>query len=547
LSITLDQILAVLNQSGIPADYRLPGSLAEAAVEIEGVTHDSRQVQPGWMFTAMSGEQSDGHNFISDALSKGANSLLVERIPTDYEDKASWIQVPDVRKALGKIAAALYGNPTNELTLVGITGTNGKTTLTFLLEAIFRAAGHITGVVGTINYRWGSKESTAMHTTPEATDLQRLFRSMIDDSVTHALLEVSSHGLHRRRLDGCRFDVGVFTNLSQDHLDYHGDIENYFLAKQILFREILPASGKRAPKAVINVDDVFGRRLRDEIGSLKVIAFGTSPDADVRPGEISLQADGISGDIETPSSRIEVKSGLAGGFNLMNILAAVAVSHSLGISSEAVQKGLAQVNAVPGRLERIPAKVGTIFVDYAHTPDALKTVLFTVNSFRQDWSGRVITVMGCGGDRDKTKRPIMGAEAAALSDIVVVTSDNPRTEDPMAIIDQVTEGVQAQGLKRRSENGESRPDSKFFVVIPDRRHAISWAVENLRGDDFLVIAGKGHETYQEIQGVRHHFDDREAVREELRSRSLAVDPTADCAESGNRPNNHSVESGRNWR
>ncbi len=354
-------------------------------------------------------------------------------------------------------------------------------------------------------------------TTPEASDLQYLFRKMVDAGVTHAVVEVSSHGLHRHRLAGCHFDVGVFTNLSQDHLDYHGNLEQYFLAKQILFRDLLPSSRKRSRHMVVNLDDLYGMRLRDTCTDLPLTGFGTRADAAVRPMDVGLSAKGISGIVKTGDTRLEIESRLVGGFNLMNLLAAVAVSHALGIDPEAVRQGIAAVETIPGRLERVPSPVGTVLVDYAHTPAALKTVLCALTSFRNGWSGRIITVMGCGGDRDSSKRQLMGREAAAWTDLLVVTSDNPRSEDPTAIIEQVIRGVDGQGLSPYSSDHANHRGgkTKVYHVIPDRREAIAWAVSQMEDHDILLVAGKGHENYQEINGVRYPFDDREVLIEEF--------------------------------
>ena len=504
MTVYLKDILAVLT------DPILDGN---PLTVVSGVTHDSRKVCPGWIFVAVPGEKSDGHRFIANAVEAGAAAVIARSHRSREFAEVPWIRVADTRVALGPVSAVVYRRPTTRMTLVGITGTNGKTTLTFLLEAILKSVGARPGVIGTISYRWHGKEHAAGNTTPEASDLQWILSQMADAGVTHAIMEVSSHGLHQGRLEGCEFDLGVFTNLTQDHLDYHGTFDEYYIAKRILFDRFLANSSKSSRAAVVNLDDSYGRRLVREGLPVPVIGYGTTPDCAVYPKAVSLTSDGISALIETPVGAIPVDSRLAGSFNLSNILAAVAASAKLGIPVAAVREGIAQVAAVPGRLERVVGNRGTIFVDYAHTPDALKNVLAAVKSLSE---GRIVTVMGCGGDRDKTKRPIMGMEAAAGSDFVVVTSDNPRTEEPLDIIRQVEEGVRDYGFSPvapQSTNDLFVPG--HYTVIPDRRAAIGYAVKLLKKRDVLLVAGKGHETYQEINGVRYAFDDREVIREEL--------------------------------
>ncbi len=349
-----------------------PQVFGDSSVEISGVTHDSRKVSSGWLFVALRGELTDGHDFISQAIDAGAAAIMAEKAPEPRFGNLPWIVVSDTRMALGNAAAAFNGLPTEKLVLVGITGTNGKTTLTFLLESIMNAAGGFPGVVGTITHRWGVREEAAANTTPEASDLQVLFSRMVEDGVTHAFVEVSSHGLHRGRLEGCEFDLGVFTNLTQDHLDYHGSFEEYFLAKQILFNRLLPASAKKRVSAVVNMDDAYGRRLADEISGVPVIGYGVSEICDVRPLKVKVDTDGVSGIFQTPRGELELNSKLAGSFNLVNILAAVAVCEKLNVPTDAIRNGIAAVEAVPGRLERVWSDDAIVFVDYAHTPIALK-------------------------------------------------------------------------------------------------------------------------------------------------------------------------------
>ena len=505
MTATLNDIGAHLDKAQLYGDPNTP---------IAAATHDSRKVGPGWLFVAVVGATVDGHDYIARAIDAGAHGIIAMKAPSEQFAGVPWIRVPDTRFALGRAASVVYGYPTAKLNLVGITGTNGKTTLTFLLEAILEAAGYCPGVVGTITHRWTGIERSALNTTPEASDLQEIFSEMVAAGVTHALMEVSSHGLHLGRLEGCNFDIAVFTNLTQDHLDYHGTLEEYYRAKRSLFTRLIPASSKPHPAAVVNLDDAYGRRLKSEIRGVPVTGFGTDQGCLVHPVEVTLSEKGIEAAVNTGRGPVLVNSGLTGPFNLSNILAAIAVSERLSIPLRAVREGIQKVRNVPGRLERVPSPRGTVFVDYAHTPNALKNVLDALQMIRK---GRIITVMGCGGDRDKTKRPIMGKEAAAGSDFVVVTSDNPRTEDPLDIVHQVEQGVLSHGFAQFSQELNGHPLKKgYYKVVPDRRDAIAWAVKRLRSDDILLVAGKGHETYQEIQGVRRPFDDREVVREEIR-------------------------------
>lgn len=491
-------------------------------VTVCGITHDSRKIRSGWVFVAIQGEKSDGHDFIELAVTNGAVAIVAQHAPFDSFsiESVPWITVSETRIVLGQLASAIYNEPTKEFSLVGITGTNGKTTLTYLLESIARVAGHVPAVVGTISYRWLDNEVSASNTTPESSDLHRMFREMCDCGVTDVFMEVSSHGLSMGRLNGCDFNVGVFTNLTQDHLDYHLDMEDYFQAKKLLFSQLLQKSRKENKTAIINSDDPYGARLLSELDALKKFSFGCSDSADFHPVNIEIRAEGISGAISTPNGLMEISSSLTGSFNLSNIMAAVAVSSATGFSTESIRQGIAQLKTVPGRLQRIASPKGHIFVDYAHTPNALTNVL---DALRKSCSGRILTLVGCGGDRDRTKRPLMGEQAALASDFVIITSDNPRTEDPLEIIKQIEPGVKKAGFRLAQTNGVSNDlESGFYVVIPDRRQAISWIVSRLKRDDALLVAGKGHETYQEIKGVRYPFDDGEELRKALDAQSAGV-------------------------
>lgn len=499
MNVILADILPLLENPEISGNSVAP---------ISGVTHDSRRVCLDFAFVAMVGEKVDGHDFVSKACKGGASVIIAEKDPPTGFDtsKVTWVRVQNSRRALGPIAACVYDRPSESMSLVGITGTNGKTTTTYLLESILRAAQFVPGIIGTISHRWPGVEIAASNTTPEASDIQKMLAEMRQIGVTHVLMEVSSHGLCMRRLDGCNFDAGVFTNLTHDHLDFHLNMEAYYAAKKILFDELLPSSNKRGVYAAINIDDHYGSRLIREISSVPIIKYGLTNKADVYPVNTQISPKGVKADILTPDGPLSVESELVGAFNLSNIMAAVSVSLKLGISREAITTGIKSVKAVPGRLERVVSGSGAIFVDYAHTPNALKNVLQAIRDICQ---GRLITLMGCGGDRDRTKRPVMGMEAASGSDFVVITSDNPRSEDPIAIIKQIEEGVLKFGFQKISlDSANSVMKKGTYVVISDRRQAIEWAIRKLEPTDTLLLAGKGHETYQEINGIRYPFDDR---------------------------------------
>jgi len=475
----------------------------------------AQDVGPGDLFAALPGTRADGHDFIDAALRQGAAAVVIRAdragdIPRP--PRAALLTAPDTRKALARIAARFHGHPSRDLCLIGITGTNGKTTVAYLVDRILSAAGLRTGVVGTIQYRYGDIAVDAPMTTPEAPDLQRMLAEMRDAGVTHVIMEASSHALSpaMARLDGCRFDVGVFTNLSQDHLDYHRDMETYWDCKKRLFTDHLK-TGDRPGAAVINLDDPRGRILAGELGG-PVIAVGAGPDcavgAEVRRNDLT----GIAARIRTPAGSFDCRSALSGAHNVENLLCAVGVGAALGIPPAAMAAGIESVTAVPGRLERVPAgpdERRTVFVDYAHTPDALKNVLTALRSLTR---GRLIAVFGCGGDRDRDKRPKMGRIAASLSDLAVVTSDNPRSEPPLAIIEEILPGVREGVGGRRTADGGQRTD---VVVEPDRRKAIHLAIEAARPGDVVLIAGKGHETYQILGDRTIDFDDKQVALEAL--------------------------------
>jgi UDP-N-acetylmuramoyl-L-alanyl-D-glutamate--2,6-diaminopimelate ligase len=472
--------------------------------EILGLCYDSRQVRSGDLFFALKGGAADGHRFIAPALERGAIGVVLEDLACAPEN-GSWIQVDDARRAMALTAAAFYGNPTGQLLTVGVTGTNGKTTTTYLVEAVLDAADIPAAVFGTVAYRFKGKEFPSSHTTPESVELQRLLAEMLAEGARGVAMEVSSHSLQQHRVDGCCFDVAVFTNLTPEHLDYHGDMEEYYRAKARLFTTLL--AQKDGAKAVINGDDPFGVRLAGDC-PVPVLTFGMAEGCDVRAVDVAMGIDGIRGMLVTPAGSIPFSSPLVGRFNLANLLGAVATGIALAIPLERIAAGIAGARTVPGRLERVDNGCGlTILVDYAHTGDALENVLKTI---REVTAGRLITVFGCGGDRDRTKRPVMGELAVRYSDLAVVTSDNPRTESPAAILDEVCSGITPTGARRfQSEEVAGGFSERGYVVLEQRREAIRLAVGSARPGDVILIAGKGHEDYQIVGTERHHFDDRE--------------------------------------
>lgn len=455
-------------------------------VRIAGLAYRSEDTEPHGLFFCVPGSTADGHDFADDAIRRGAKALVVERW---LSNDATQVLVPSVRAAMGPIAAEFFERPAERMTVVGVTGTNGKTTTTYLTESIFRAAGMIPGVIGTTGVRIDGRPSPLPHTTPEAPDLHRLLRSMADGAVQAVSMEVSSHGLDQHRVSGIRFACAVFTNLSQDHLDYHGTIDEYFFAKARLFD---PAISERA---AINVDDEAGSRLLRP--DLPTITFGTSAGADLQATNVQTAWDGI--EFDAGGSRFS--SRLRGMFNVMNCLASVAAARSVGIDDGAIAEGLAALQGVPGRLEPVEEGQGfTVLVDYAHTPDSLENVL---SAMRPLTDGRLIAVFGCGGDRDRGKRPLMGEVATRLADLTVLTSDNPRSEDPRTVIAEIEPGAKRGGREYRIEH--------------DRREAIRMALREAGDRDIVVIAGKGHETGQQFADETVPFDDRIVAAEELRA------------------------------
>ena len=465
-------------------------------IQIAEVQYDSRKVRPGDLFVAIRGNAVDGHLFIDNAVSNGARVVVLDNdtVRSDYfflHAGVVKVLVPDTRVALAQIAANYFSHPSRSLRLVGLTGTNGKTTTTHLVKSILTAGGEKTGLIGTIDYQIGSEVFPATHTTPESLELNRLLAGMLTAGCTAATMEVSSHALTQHRVDGIRFRVGVFTNLTQDHLDYHGTMDEYFRAKKILFDMLAPDA-----VAVTNADDPYGRAIVDGTRA-RVMTYGIGA-ADVRVVETNIAIDGMRLVLSTPGGRRKVSSALTGRFNVANILAAYAAGIALGIPESQIEHGIEQLKAVRGRFEQIASPAGwTAIVDYAHTPDALENCLQTIREIRPEGKpGRIITIFGCGGNRDAGKRPIMGRIASRMSEVVIVTSDNPRRENPLAIIDQIVCGTEGA--------------AEVYTEV-DRRTAIVMGLERARAGDVVLVAGKGHETYQIIGDVKSHLDDREEI------------------------------------
>ena len=477
----------------------LPGSVLSGDVSedsaaglVTDVAHDSRRVSPGTLFVAIRGYVQDGNAYVEAARKKGALGVVSE---AESQPGGPWLRVPDARVALAQLCAAVLGDPALRLELVGITGTNGKTTTAYLVDAMLRAASRTVGLLGTVQYRIADRLVEAIRTTPEASDLQHLFKEMVDAGCTHGVLEVSSHSLVLKRVLGCRFKVAVFTNLTRDHLDFHGDMDAYFAAKRLLFDTYLREDGA----AILNLDDTRGEELR-AVARGRVVTYALDRDADFRAEKIELHLRGTRFLARTPAGLFPVETLLVGRFNVQNILAALGAAFALGVRPEDALRGIASLTGVPGRMERVEAGQDfTVVVDYAHTDDALKNLLETLRELKPR---RLITVFGCGGDRDKSKRSLMGQVASRLSDIVILTSDNPRSEPPEAILEDIGRGI-PKGKGAQIE------------VMADRRDAIARALEVAGPGDVVAIAGKGHETYQVLRDRTVPFDDRQVARELL--------------------------------
>jgi UDP-N-acetylmuramoyl-L-alanyl-D-glutamate--2,6-diaminopimelate ligase len=486
--MTLDEIL-----SGVGLAQPLSPELAR--IEITGLEYDSRRVANGFLFFAFPGAKADGRQFAADALAHGAAAVVAEtEAPAELARR--WIRVKHGRETLSLAARNFYGKPDERLRITGITGTNGKTTTSYLLDSILRTAGHTTALLGTIEYHLAGKILKAVNTTPESLDLVRLFAELEREGGSHVTMEVSSHALALRRVFGLYFHTAVFSNLTRDHLDFHGTMEQYFAAKQLLFE----GAGGPPPKfAVVNHDDEWGRKLKFHPRT-EVIWYGMGQEAGLRPRHISSGLQGLRFDVQYRKTRFSVHSPLIGRINVYNILAACAAAFSYGIGPETIARGIANLRAVPGRFERVDeGQPFTVVVDYAHTDDALRNVISVARALNPK---RVITLFGCGGDRDRTKRPLMGQAAAEASDFVVLTSDNPRSEDPLAIMNDALVGIRRTDVPH--------------IVEPDRETAIKRALGEARAGDIVILAGKGHEDYQVLKDRTIRFDDRQVAREVLK-------------------------------
>ena len=491
MSWTLREIIEKLPESqGILQNNMNP--------DIQTLAHDSRKVGPGTLFVCVPGATVDGHSFAAQAVALGAVAVLAEHEVEDI-GAVPVLLVPDVRKAMAKLAPWFYGEPASRLRMIGVTGTNGKTTTTHIIRSIFHQAGIPCGVIGTLHTLIGDRVISVKNTTPDILDLQSTLCEMLAGGMKQVAMEVSSHALALGRVAGCEYDTAVFTNLTQDHLDFHRTMENYRDAKALLFRQLdEPTPQKNNKTAIANIDDPVGRFMLEQTQA-RPISYGIENDATIRAKIIELRPEFSRFGVMSEWGDFEVRSKLTGLFNVYNMLAAISVAVAEGIGRQDIQEALEQFDRVPGRFERVEIEHPfSVIVDYAHTPDGLENVLRTAKQFVQ---GRLIVVFGCGGDRDRAKRPIMGELAAKYADHVIVTSDNPRSEDPEFIISQIMDGIQSPESRRRTE------------TITDRRTAIACALDMGRPGDVVLIAGKGHENYQILADRTIHFDDREVVRE----------------------------------
>jgi UDP-N-acetylmuramoyl-L-alanyl-D-glutamate--2,6-diaminopimelate ligase len=495
LTELLDRVGSVL-----PLQAVTPPSPSAARRPVSGVEYDSRQAAAGSIFVALKGQKADGSAFAQQAIVRGALAVVSESDPPAGWT-APWIKVADARLALAAFSATYYNYPSDDLLVIGITGTNGKTTTSYITAAIFDEAGVRCGRIGTVTYDVGRDERPAPRTTPEASDMQKLLREMVANGCGACAAEVSSHALALKRVEYVRFAAGIFTNLTRDHLDFHGDMPSYFAAKRRLF-ELLPSGAT----AAVNIDDRYGAELAASLG--RKVTYGIDQPADINPGPLTLALGGSTFEIRTPRGAFEVSSELPGRPNVYNILAAVSVAIGLDLPPRAIQQGIRRVAHVPGRFQRVSSDGDDIavVVDYAHTDDALKNVLETIRPLAK---GRLITVFGCGGDRDRTKRPLMGAVAARLSDLVVLTSDNPRSEDPQQIIEEIKRGIQPPSDRPIVHQGQVLPPIRVtpYLTIVDREAAIDRAIRDAAPGDVVLIAGKGHEKYQVIGDRTLPFDD----------------------------------------
>lgn len=474
--------------------------------DISVITASSREIEPGVLFAAIRGTATDGHKFIPDALAGGAAAILAETAPpADYDGAATWLHVPDSREAVAALASHLAGDPWKDFALAGVTGTNGKTTTTFLIHHIMKTEWHRAGLLGTILTDDGETVETAKHTTPGSIELAKLLVNMRDNGCRGAAMEVSSHGIHQKRIGSIGFDACVFTNLTQDHLDYHGTLDAYFKAKQDWFLWLAANPLGKKPVAVVNFDDAYGVELVNSLeGKMPIIRFGFGVHCDFRANNLRQSPKGMEFELTAKGKSYLVRTPLIGRFNAYNLLAAIAAASACGIRPREAIAALANSPQVPGRMENVGNAGGaTVFVDYAHTPDALENACRTIKDLNPR---HLITVFGCGGDRDKGKRPLMAEAAGKYSDALIITSDNPRSEDPLAIIKDIEAGI-------RSKNHHS---------IVDRAEAIDFAIQASRSGDIILIAGKGHETYQQFADKTIDFDDRKHASKALRARAQSI-------------------------
>ena len=470
-------------------------------LEIRQVACDSRKVQPGALFFALHGTKADGNAFIQDAIKRGAAAIASEeQSPETLPPGLSWIQVHEARKALAIAAANFFGHPANALQLVAVTGTNGKTTTASVVDAIVKASGAKTGLFGTIAYHTPRGDYPAPNTTPESVDLQGFFAEIRDAGGTYAVLEASSHSLAMDRLWGCHFQAAIFTNLTREHMDYHKTFEDYFAAKKRLFE----GTGAGAPEvAVLNTDDEFGKRLAGL--AKKTVTYGLESDAEITTKKFQLTFDGLTFTAHTPNGKVHVVSRLVGRINVYNLLAAIGAAQALGLSNEVIENGIQNLESVSGRFQRIDlGQPFLVIVDYAHTDDALENLIRTARELNP--KGRVITLFGCGGQKDRTKRPIMGQVTGKWSDLTILSSDNPRSEDPLKIISDIIVGLQKTAGK--------------YLIELDREKAVGMAMDEARSGDIVLLAGKGHENYQILADKTFEFDDREVARRALRARGF---------------------------
>jgi UDP-N-acetylmuramoyl-L-alanyl-D-glutamate--2,6-diaminopimelate ligase len=476
-------------------------------MEIAALSADSRAVTKGSLYAAIRGTSINGHDFIGDAIAKGASAILAEVAPpADLSADICWLHVPDSRDALAQLAVTFHGDPASSLKLAGVTGTNGKTTIAFLVHHIMKSEWHRAGLLGTIHIDDGEQITSAKHTTPGSIELNRILKTFQDHACRGAMMEVSSHGIHQKRVSHLAFDAAIFTNLTQDHLDYHGTIENYMDAKASWFRDLARNPKGKKPTAVINIDDARGNDLAKELdGKMPVIRYGFAVQADFRANNFQQGREGMTFELTVKGRSYLVRAPLIGRFNAYNLLAAIAGANACGIKPRQAVAAIAHSPQVPGRMENVGNAGGaTVFVDYAHTPDALENACRTLKELDPR---RLITVFGCGGDRDKGKRPLMAAAAARFSDGLVITSDNPRSEDPEEIIREIEKGL---------------PKKCNYVSVLDRAEAIETAVKNSRSGDIILIAGKGHETYQQFAIETIEFDDRKKADFALRKRTEEI-------------------------